>query len=85
MSATPKRRKRGALRLVQFPTNKEGLLAFLAELTKRAEKDDLLAIATVEVGPGGEVQFADLGGDAGYRHLLVAGSAYLQRHLLDEE
>jgi hypothetical protein len=86
--ASKPRKAKSRLKVVGHIGTHEEIVRVLSEALHRAEEDETLAVALVEVQREGVILRHTLGETLGFRHSLVAGAAYLMRDLTtleDEE
>ncbi|MEV5407205.1 hypothetical protein AB0L20_32350, partial [Streptomyces albidoflavus] len=62
----------------------DSVVDVLTDCLVRAQDDEILAIAVVEVLRGGDIIRHIVGDDIGFRHQLYAGCGYMQRDLENE-
>lgn len=80
-----KPRKASRLKVVGHIGTHEDVVGILSESLCRAQDDELLAIALIEVKREGVIDVHTVGEPLGFRHSLVAGAAYLMRDLCAED
>jgi hypothetical protein len=85
MASKPRRASRNRLKVVGHIGTHEEIVNLLSEALVRAQDDETLAIALVEIKREGEVETHTVGDSFGFRHSLVAGASYLLRDLTSEE
>lgn len=85
MASKPRKASKGRLQVVGHIGTPEGVVNVLSDALCRAQDDETLAIALVEVKRGGIVDVHTSGEDYGFRHSLVAGATYLLRDLSERD
>lgn len=85
MASKPRRASKSGLKVVGHIGTHQEVVEVLSQALGRAEEDETLAVALVEVRRGGLIEVHHVGQTLGFQHSLVAGAAYLMRDLCAED
>lgn len=85
MASKPRKASKQRLKVVGHIGTHEEIVNVLSDALVRAQDDETLALALVEVKRQGEIETHTVGDGFGFRHSLVAGASYLLRDLTSEE
>jgi hypothetical protein len=72
------------LKVIPYVGTPDTVMSVLDELKDEAEGDEILAFAWVVVRQGGDVEWGEAGGSAGFRHHLVSGTDHLKSWLKED-
>lgn len=78
-------RKASRLKVVGYIGTSEGVVDLLSAALDRAEEDETLAVAIVEIRREGVISTSYIGDSFGHRHALFAGCGYLMRDIGAED
>lgn len=76
---------RPKLTVVGYIGTSEGVVDLLSQALHRAEEDETLAVALVEIRREGVISTSYIGDGFGHRHSLYAGCGYLMRDIGAED
>lgn len=83
--AKTRKASRPKLKVVGYIGSPEGIADLLSEALHRAEEDETLAVALVEIRREGVIATSYIGDGFGHRHALFAGCGYLMRDIGAED